>query len=63
MVKFLLHGPKTRFDISQALAISYLGKNHAEVLVETGERFYPIVAAVSPNAFVELFLGKEIDQL
>jgi len=63
MIKFLLHGPQTRFDVSQTLTIGYLGKNHTEVLIETGERFYPMVATVSPDACVELLLGKKIDQL
>ena len=45
------------------LAICYLGKGHAEVLVETGKSFCPIVASVSLNASVEVVFGKKAYQL
>jgi len=63
MIKFLLHGTQTRFDVPQRLAVCYLGKNHAEVLIETRETFYAMVAVISSDTLVELLLGKKVYQL
>jgi hypothetical protein len=63
MIKFRLHCSKAGFDVPQALTIGYLSKSHTKVLIETGESFYSTVAAVSADAVVELFFGKEVYQL
>jgi len=63
MIKFLLHGTQARFDVSQRLTVGYLGKNHAEVLIETREALYAMVAVILSDTLVELLLGKEVYQL
>ena len=63
MIKFGLHRPQTGFDVPKALSICYLSKSHAEVLVVAGKSFYPIVAAVSANTFVEFAFWQKVYQL
>ncbi len=60
MVKLRLYGSQTGFDVSESLAISHLSKRHAQILIVTGKGFYPMVAVIASNAFVELFLGKKV---
>ncbi len=60
MIKFWLHCSQAGFDVAKTLSIGYLGKSHAQVLVETRKSFYSMVASVFVNASVELFFGKKV---
>jgi hypothetical protein len=63
VVKFLVEGVKTDFDVPQALAISQLSEGHAEELIETGEAAKPLIAVVASDATIELVSGQRVDQL
>jgi hypothetical protein len=58
-----MHCSQTSFDVPKALSICYLSKSHTEVLIEAGKSFYPVVAAISANAFVEIAFWQEVYQL
>jgi hypothetical protein len=63
VVKFLVEGVKTDFDVPQALAISQLSEGHAEELIETGEAANPLISVVASDATIELVSGQRVDQL
>jgi hypothetical protein len=63
MIKLGLHGPKTRFDIAQTLAIGQLSKGHAEELIEARKVSNVVFAPIPRNALVEFVSGKKAHQL
>jgi hypothetical protein len=63
MVQLRPHGAQARFDVSETFAIRQLRKRHAEKLIEAGEPPCTSVAAVTPNALVEIVPREEIHQL
>jgi len=50
MIKLALHYPKAGLNISETFTIRKLGKSHAEVLVETTEMPYFVIAPVALDA-------------
>jgi hypothetical protein len=63
MIKLWLHRSQAGLYVAKALTKCYLGKSHAQVLIETGKRLRSIVAAISAGALVEMFFGKKVYQL
>jgi len=59
----LLAAPGAGLDVSEAFAITELGKNHTEELVPAGKGFDLVVAPISFDALAELVAGQEIQEL
>ena len=60
VIEFLLVAPEAGLDVSEAFAITELGKSHAEELIPAGKGFDLVVAPISFDALAELFVGQEI---
>ncbi len=59
MIEFSLVAAETGLDVSEAFAISKLGKGHAEELIPAGEGLDLVVALVTLDTFLKFVLGKE----
>jgi len=59
----LLAAPGAGLDVSEAFAITELGKNHTEELVPAGKGFDLVVAPISFDALAELVAGQEFQEL
>jgi len=63
VVKPILHGQKTSFDIAEAFPVGQLGESQAQELIETKEVFDFVVPAVTPHAFSEFVQREESHDL
>ena len=63
VVQLGLHGPQTRLDVAQALAIGELGKGQTEKLVEAREAADLVLALVAGHAATELLQRQEVHDL
>ena len=63
MIQPCLHGPETRFDVAQTLAIRKLSEGHAKKLVHTGKTFYFVIAVISLDAFAEFVERQDFHDL
>ena len=63
VIKTALHRSKTRLDIAKTLAVGQLGKGQAEELIQTGEAFHFVMAAIADHAFSEFGKRQEIHDL
>ena len=63
VIKFRLDRSQTDFDVAQTFAVSQLCKRHRQKLIATREVPCPIVASITPDAFVEIVPRKEFHEL
>jgi len=63
VVKLVVLGTKTGFDVSQTFSIGELRECHAQVLVETGKTFDLAVAAIALHATPKGVHRRMIDDL
>ena len=63
MIQLALHRTQTRFDVSQAFAVSQLRKGHRKVLIPTRETTVMKITAVAGHTFLELLVRQMGDQL
>ena len=63
VIKFGAQRLQTRFDVTQAVATSELGKGQDEELFVSGEFAAAEVAVVTSDTLVELVFGKEVQEL
>jgi hypothetical protein len=58
-----VHRAQARFDVAETLAKRELRERHAEKLVEARERTRSSIAAIPPDAPIELRLRQKVHQL
>jgi hypothetical protein len=63
MIELWPDRPQTNFDVAQRLSAGQLGKSHAVKVIETSERFHPMIAAISIDASFETPQRKKIHDL
>src|SRR5436190_11521471 len=62
MIQLALHRTQTRFDVSQALAVSQLREGHRKVLIPTRETSEMTITAVAGHTFLEFLVREMGDQ-
>jgi hypothetical protein len=63
VVEIGTEGPQADLDVSEAFPVSQLSESHGEELIAAREPATLVVAAVSPNAGVEVATWKKIQEL
>jgi len=63
VIELRLGPAETGFDVPKAFPIRELGEGHAKELVQTGEGYHLVVAAVAIYALMKMERGKKVHEL
>jgi hypothetical protein len=56
-------GTQTCLDVAQTFTLRQLGKCHRKKLIRAGQLLQVAITTIPGHAFLELLMGKELDQL